>query len=43
MGLIFVGEVEFRMGKKMVVREKNSIILKDAFQGRSHPTIVCRE
>lgn len=43
MALIYVGEVEFRMGKRVLVREKNDIVLRDAFVGRPHPTITCKE
>jgi signal-transduction protein with cAMP-binding, CBS, and nucleotidyltransferase domain len=43
MGLIFVGEVEYRVKKRAVVKEKKEVILRDAFQGKRHPTITCLE
>lgn len=43
MGIVYLGSVEYKIGKRCIVCEKNDIILKNAFQGRSHPTIKCRE
>lgn len=43
MGLIYVGELEYRVGKRSIVREKNDVVLRDAFQGRRHPTVTCKD
>jgi hypothetical protein len=36
MAVIFVGAVQWKNDKKTIVKEKNEIILSDAFQGRFH-------
>ena len=43
MGVVYIGSIEYKIGKRSVVCEKNDVILKDAFLGRNHPTIRCRE
>ena len=42
-GVVYIGSVEYKVGKRNVVCEKNEVILKDAFLGRNHPTIRSRE
>ena len=42
-GVVYVGSVEYMMGKRAVVREKNQVFFKEAFQDKGHATIMCRE
>lgn len=43
MAVIFVGAVQWKSEKKVIVKEKNEVILSDAFQGRFHESIFCKE
>ena len=43
MAVIFVGAVQWKSDKKVIVKEKNEVILSDAFQGRFHESIYCKE
>ena len=43
MGIVYIGIVEYKKGKRIISSEKNDIILKDAFLGYKHPTIKCKE
>ena len=43
MGIVYIGCVEYKKGKRAITCEKNDVILKDAFGGFKHPTIKCKE
>lgn len=38
-----MGEVEYRSGKRTVVKQKHDVIMLDAFHSRIHPEIICKE
>lgn len=42
MAVVFVGAVQFKSNKKVITREKNCVILSDAFYGHKHESIYCK-
>jgi len=42
MAVIFVGSVQYRKNKNLIVQQKNDVILADSFQKRKHETITCK-
>lgn len=40
---MYLGEVEYRLGKRTVLKQKNDVILLEAFHEKTHPEIVCKE
>lgn len=43
LGIVYVGAVQYKSGKRTVVKEKNDVIMTSAFHDRRHETIVCKE
>jgi signal-transduction protein with cAMP-binding, CBS, and nucleotidyltransferase domain len=42
LAVVFLGSVQWRVERRTVVKEKNEVILPDAFQGRPHDAVYCR-
>jgi hypothetical protein len=42
MAVIFVGSVEFTKNKKVYRKERNEILMSQAFYKTSHPTIIAK-
>lgn len=43
MGVVYIGSVQYRSAKKLVTKEKNEVFMAEAFYGRTHETVTCKE